>query len=260
MIRLPGAPLPRVWVVQRRAVRASEWNYDPNPDTASFLNGMSVRPVIGIPWSEENAAWFAQIGAGADFQLQMNTGAVLRFTYADRRALRRSDTGIFRQLGPGLVLLLLGETDADGLPTGTRALVTAAYPAEQELGRAGELIGAAVPAAAASPTPQPTPTPTAVPFRGLDVQVVSVSTLPGQVTVRARLYNGGDAPLGITPGDVWLALGYAEQPPGPRLPAEALAPLDLLPGQAADLTLVWPRADEPYASIGIAAWRFAVAF
>jgi len=30
-------------------------------------------------------------------------------------------------------------------------------------------------ATGASPTPQPTPTPTAVPFRGLDVQVVSVS-------------------------------------------------------------------------------------
>ncbi len=44
----------------------------PNPDTASFLSGMSMRLVIGIPWSEENATWFAQIGAGADFQLQMN--------------------------------------------------------------------------------------------------------------------------------------------------------------------------------------------
>jgi hypothetical protein len=31
-------------VVQRRAVRAAEWNYDLNPDIASFLNGMSVRP------------------------------------------------------------------------------------------------------------------------------------------------------------------------------------------------------------------------
>ena len=51
----PDDATPRVWVIQRRAVRAAEWNYDPNPDVASFINGMSVRPVIGIPWSEDNA-------------------------------------------------------------------------------------------------------------------------------------------------------------------------------------------------------------
>ncbi len=124
-ISLPDQTVPRVWVVQRRAVRASEWNFDPNPDTASFLNGMSVRPVIGIPWSEDNAAWFAQIDAGAEFRLQMNTGAILTFAFEDKREVRRSDTGIFRQVNPGLVLLLLGETDEEGLPTGTRTLVTA---------------------------------------------------------------------------------------------------------------------------------------
>ncbi|MBK8035393.1 MAG: hypothetical protein IPK17_39005, partial [Chloroflexi bacterium] len=153
-ISLPDQTVPRVWVVQRRAVRASEWNFDPNPDTASFLNGMSVRPVIGIPWSEDNAAWFAQISAGAEFRLQMNTGAILTFAFEDKRDVRRSDTGIFRQVNPGLVLLLLGETDAEGLPTGTRTLVTAIYPVEQELGRAGELIGAlAQPVVAVTPTP-----------------------------------------------------------------------------------------------------------
>jgi hypothetical protein len=256
-IALPGDDAPRVWVVQRRAVRASEWNYDPNPDTASFLNGMSVRPVIGIPWSEENAAWFVQIGAGAEFRLQMNTGAILTFTFEERREVRRSDTGIFRQVNPGLVLLLLGEADADGLPTGTRTLVTAAYPVEQELGRSGELIGVlAHPVVAVTPTPLPSATSTPFPFIGLDVQVVSVTTLPGQITVRLRLYNGGGSPLPIAPDDVWLALGYAENPPGPRMPAEAMLPFDLLPGQAADVTLVWARAGEPYGSLGAWAWRW----
>lgn len=258
-ISLPDAPLPRVWVVQRRAVRASEWNFDPNPDTASFLNGMSVRPVIGIPWSEENAAWFAQVSAGAEFRLQMNTGAILTFTFENKRDVRRSDTGIFRQVNPGLVLLLLGETDEEGLPTGTRTLVTAAYPVEQELGRSGELIGAlAQPVAAVTPTPQPTAKPTAIPFIGLDVQVVSVTTLPGQVTVRLRLYNGGDAPLPIAPDDVWLALGYAENPPGPRVPAEGMTSFDLLPGQAADVMLVWLWQGEPYATLLVGSYRFAI--
>ncbi|NJL55510.1 hypothetical protein HC928_10180 [bacterium] len=122
---LPEGDAPRVWVVQRRRVQASEWRFDLNPDTASFVNGMSVRPVIGIPWSEENESFFDDIDAGTSFLLTMNTGAVLRFEFDDRREVRRSETSIFRQVSPGLVLLLIGETDADGLPTATRTLVTA---------------------------------------------------------------------------------------------------------------------------------------
>jgi hypothetical protein len=260
-ITVPDASVPRVWVVQRRAVRASEWNFDSNPDTASYLNGMSVRPVIGIPWSEENAAWFAQIADGAEFRLQMNTGAILTFTFEDKREVRRSDTGIFRQVNPGLVLLLLGETDADGMPTGTRTLVTAAYPVEQELGRMGELIGVlAQPVIAVTPTALPTATPTPIPFIGLDVQIVSVTTSEGQIMTRLRLYNGGATIIPITPDNVWLALGYAENPPGPRTPAEGLAPFDLLPGQAADLTLVWMWAGEPFSALGVGEYRYSIQF
>lgn len=258
---VPGESVPRVWVVQRRAVRASEWNYDPNPDTASFLNGMSVRPVIGIPWSEDNAGWFTRIGAGAEFRLQMNTGAILTFTFEDMRDVRRSDTGIFRQVNPGMVLLLLGETDAEGLPTAARTLVTASYSVEQELGRMGELIGAPVqPVLAVTPTIIPTPVPTAIPFMGLDVQIVSVTTNDGRITTRMRLYNGSAMMITISPDVVWLALGYAENPPGPRTPAEGLAPFDLLPDQAADVTLVWAWASEPFGSLGVGDWRYSVTF
>lgn len=260
-IAVPGSGVPRVWVVQRRAVRASEWNFDSNPDTASYLNGMSVRPVIGIPWSEDNAAWFAQIAEGAEFRLQMNTGAILTFIFEDKREVRRSDTGIFRQVNPGLVLLLLGETDDEGLPTAARTLITAAYPVEQELGRMGELIGVlAQPPVAVTPTLLPTATPTPIPFIGLDVQIVSVTTSQGQITTRLRLYNGGSSSVPITPDDLWLALGYVENPPGPRTPAEGLNSFDLLPGQAADMTLTWLWQGEPYASLGVGTWRFALQF
>jgi hypothetical protein len=252
---------PRVWVVQRRAIRASEWNFDDNPDTASYLNGMSVRPVIGVPWSEENAAWFDQIGAGAEFRVQMNTGAILSFTFEDKREVRRSDTGIFRQVSPGLVLLLLGETDADGFPTATRTLVTATYPTGQELARSGELIGILnIPHVEITPLPTPTLAPTPIPFIGLDVQIVRVTTTAGQVTTRLRMYNGGAESVPISQNDIWLALGYAENPPGPRLPAEGLTPFDLLPGQAADITLIWPWDGEPYASLGVGEWRYAIQF
>ncbi len=260
-ISLSGQTAPRVWVVQRRAVRASEWNFDPNPDTASFLNGMSVRPVIGIPWSEDNAAWFDALGTGSEFRVQMNTGAILTFAFETKRDVLRSETGIFRQVSPGLVLLLLGETDADGLPTATRTLVTAAYPVEQELGRAGELIGAlAQPVSSFTPQPLPTATATLIPFSGLEVQIISVTTSAGQITTRLRLYNGGNTLLPISADDVWLALGYVENPSGPRTPAEGLAPFDLLPGQAADMTLIWLWSGEPYASFGIGAYRFTLQF
>ena len=61
----------------------------------------------------------------------------------------------------------------------------------------------------------------------------------------------------FTPDTLWLALGYAENPPGPRVPATAMTPFDLRVGQAADVTLVWAWQDEPFASLGIADYRFA---
>lgn len=371
---LPDGDAPRVWVVQRRRVQASEWRFDLNPDTASFVNGMSVRPVIGIPWSEENEAYFDDIGTGTTFLLTMNTGAVLRFEFDDRREVRRSETSIFRQVSPGLVLLLIGETDDDGLPTATRTLVTATYPPEQELSRDGQIIGMDItlqeggvgeqlplgdavitlqdaqlvtdqpdlpadsqylllnyevlagaevldtstwrvefvdaggqiytPGSAALTYTDFDALPLEIPalsalsasvgyivpdtlqggrwvitdtvgngvsftlsfatepldlrYDGVDVRLVSVTYLEGQITTHLRIYNGRTETLHFTQDDIWLALGYAPEPPGPRNPAEGLTPFDLLPEQAVDLTLVWYWGGEPYASMGVGEYRFAI--
>jgi len=371
---LPDGDAPRVWVVQRRRVQASEWRFDLNPDTASFVNGMSVRPVIGIPWSEENESYFDDIGAGASFLLTMNTGAVLRFEFDDRREVRRSETSIFRQVSPGLVLLLIGEMDDDGLPTATRTLVTATYPPEQELSRDGQIIGMNVtlqegdvgeqlplgdgsitlqdaqlvtdqpdlpadsqylllnyevlagaevldttawrvefmdaggqiytPGSAALTYTDFDVLPLEIPalsalsasvgyivpdtlqggrwivtdtagngvsftlsfatapldlrYDGVDVRLVSVTHLDGQITTHLRIYNGRTETLRFTQDDIWLALGYAPEPPGPRNPAEGLTPFDLLPEQAVDLRLVWYWGGEPYASMGVGEYRFAI--
>jgi len=365
---------PRVWVVQRRAVSAAEWNFDPNPDIASFVNGMSVRPVIGIPWSEDNAALFDAMEEGTVFNLTMNTGAILRYEFAAKTEVLRSDTRIFRQVGPGLVLLLIGETDDDGLPTGTRTLITATYPPEQELSRGGELVGLSgavqegeigstlemgdaatitlrnvstvedettgqqallfdidiaagefaldtsawrlelvdaggqvylpnadvmdaaaygglpvdIPALALIPVSvgylvpadfsggrlliadgrggavafrfalETDDAPIAVEYDGVDVRLVSVTTVEGQITTRLRIYNGQSEAVSFTQDDIWLSLGYAADPPGPRNPAEGLQPFTLLPDQAVDLTLVWYRADEPYAALQVGGYRFAI--
>lgn len=370
-----GRSAPRVWVVQRRTVRAAEWNYDPNPDIASFVSGMSVRPVIGIPYSEENAAWFASMQEGAVFNLTMNTGAILRYDFAAKIEVRRSDTSIFRQVGPGLVLLLIGETDDDGLPTATRTLVTATYPPDQELSRGGELVGLSfsvqeggigealpigdaatltlrdvrtvddsldlpigqqalvfnldvsagaddldtslwrvevydaggqvylpntlaldtsdygaipfnipslslIPASVGYIVPSDFPggrlvisdgggqavlfrftltTPEIdVQYDGIDVRLVSVTTIEGQITTRLRIYNGQTTPVTFTPDDIWLALGYAPDPPGPRNPAEGMQPFELLPEQAVNLTLVWYWADEPYAALQVGSYRWVI--
>ncbi len=371
---LPDGDAPRVWVVQRRRVQASEWRFDLNPDTASFINGMSVRPVIGIPWSEENESYFDDIGTGTSFLLTMNTGAVLRFEFDDRREVRRSETSIFRQVSPGLVLLLIGETDADGLPTATRTLVTATYPPEQELSRDGQIIGMDItlqegnvgetlmlgdvsitlqdsqlvadqpdlpadsqylllnyevlagaetldtriwrvefvdaggqiytPGSAALTYTDFDAMPLEIPalsslsasvgyivpdtlqggrwvitdtagngvsfilsfatkpldlhYDGVDVRLVSVTYLEGQITTHLRIYNGRTETLHFTQDDIWMALGYAPEPPGPRNPAEGLIPFDLLPEQAVDLTLVWYWGSEPYASMGVGEYRFAI--
>lgn len=371
---LPDGDAPRVWVVQRRRVQASEWRFDLNPDTASFVNGMSVRPVIGIPWSEENAAFFDEIGSGTSFLLTMNTGAVLRYEFDDRRDVRRSETSIFRQVSPGLVLLLIGETDDDGLPTATRKLVTATYPPEQELSRDGQVIGMNttlqegtvgdqlslgdatitlqdarlmaeqpdlptdsqylllnydvlagtepldttalrvefVDAGGQVYTPSSTALahtdfdalPVEIPalsalsasvgyivpetlqggrwvitdtagngvsfalsfaaapldmrYDGVDVRLVNVTYVGGQITTHLRIYNGRTEVLHFSQDDIWLALGYAPEPPGPRNPAEGLTPFDLLPEQAVDLTLTWYWGGEPYASMGVGEYRFAI--
>jgi hypothetical protein len=365
---------PRVWVVQRRKVQASEWNFDSNPDTASFVSGMSVRPVIGVPWSEENAAFFSQISAGTSFLLTMNTGAELRFVFDDKRQVRRSETGIFRQVSPGLALLLIGERDNEGNPTAARTLVTAIYPPEQELSRDGLVLGSnrsvqegkvgdLLPLGKASITLQNTQTLTDAPtlpagmqyllldfevaaggetldtthwqielmdstgqvypassdalaytsfdalpaeipalstlsssagyliprnissgrwlitdnagnsvafdlgwaepnptasYDGVDVRLVSVTYSEGQMTTRLRIYNGQSEPLHFTQDDIWLALGFAPEPPGPRNPAEGLTPFSLLSEQAVDLTLIWNWSGEPYASMGVGEYRFAI--
>jgi hypothetical protein len=138
---------PRVFVVQERAVQTADWHFDPNPDVVSWVSGLLVRPVLGLPFSPENRALMDTLAPGARFALQMNTGAVLSFIYSDTRQVARQDTAIFTQVESGLVLVLIGETDPEGALTETRWVVTAAYPVEQEVERlrAGELAAVIAP-------------------------------------------------------------------------------------------------------------------
>lgn len=252
---------PRIWVVQRRVVNTSEWLYDENPDTASFINGLAVRPVIGIPWSEENARWFDRVGAGTTFSLTMNTGAILRYVFVDKTEVRRSDTEIFRQIQPGLVLLLLGETDENGLPTGTRTMITAYYPPEQELSREGAIIELGLPTALpplTDPIELIEPPAEEERFVKTHVDLVWATYRENQITTKVRIYNGSDQLMPISTTDLYLTLGYHPQPVGPRISPSGLMPFDLQPAQAADVTLEWPWAGEPYAMLSVTGFAFAL--
>jgi len=257
-----GQSQPRVFVVQRRRVELSEWLYDPNPDTASFIHALSVRPVIGVPWSPQNEELFESLGPGATFSIRLNTGAVQEFQFASRMEVSRSDTSAFRQVEPGLVLVLIGERDNRGAPTASRLLILATYPPEQELSRdnvlASDLID--LPVIPATLTP-PMPTTTSIPARDLlHVDIISVETIPGQIIVRLRAYNGQSEPVEIRPEDISIAFGYEPQPPGPWVTAESLEPFTLLPGQAVDLTLHWAWAEEPYATLHFGDYQYALQF
>jgi hypothetical protein len=118
---------PRVFIVQEREIALTEWTFDPNPDVASWISGTHVRPVFGIPHSASNAEWMTSLSDGAQFVIRMNTGSELVYTFSETQALGRENTTLLRQDQPGIVLVLIGETGSDGLPTSTRTFVTGTY-------------------------------------------------------------------------------------------------------------------------------------
>jgi hypothetical protein len=245
-VQMPGDGPPRVFVVQRRQVRTAEWGFDTNPDIASFLTGMSVRPVIGIPWSPENAALFKQMGTGTVFTIQLNTGASLRYDYDTTQTISRSDTSQLRQVGPpGLQLVSIGERDDDGAPTAPRILVTGSYAAEQELSREGMLLPETTEVATVTPTLTPTPA------ARIDVEVISITSHEPthSMTVELRVFNDSTALVRLDENSFQIAYGYAPHPTGPTLPAEGLQAVDLLAQQAVDVTVVFPWAGEPYGTL-----------
>lgn len=118
---------PRVFIVQERAIELTEWTFDPNPDVASWISGTQVRPIFGIPHSDSNLDWMTSLSNGTQFVIRMNTGSELVYTFSEAQELGRENTTLLHQDQPGIVLVLIGETDPDGLPTATRTFVTGIY-------------------------------------------------------------------------------------------------------------------------------------
>ena len=129
----PEDKQPRVFIVQERQIELTEWVFDSNPDVVSWISRTTIRPVLGIPYSEANDAFIHSLGPGSSFVLRMNTGVELTFRFSSSSEVGRQDTRLFQQIEPGIVLVLIGELDEQALPTSTRYVVSASYDPENDI-------------------------------------------------------------------------------------------------------------------------------
>jgi hypothetical protein len=136
-INRPDDVQPRVFIVQERLVELTEWVFDPNPDVVSWISRTNIRPVLGIPYSQANEVFIRSLGPGTSFALRMNTGTELNFTFTSASEVGRQDTRLFQQIEPGVVLVLIGQIDGDGLPTSTRYVVSGTYDPGNKLDLTG---------------------------------------------------------------------------------------------------------------------------
>lgn len=116
----------RVFPIQQRAVEVAQWEFAEDPDVATSILGMSVRPVIGIPYSPNNQAFLEALIAGDSIRLRMSTGQDLQFSVSYSERVTREQDSIFSQQEPGIALVLLAD------PAPTRLVVYGSYSAGHE--------------------------------------------------------------------------------------------------------------------------------
>lgn len=129
----PDSTQPRVFVVQERAVELTEWEFDPNPDVASWISGTMIRPVFGIPYTPSTDEFLRSLTPGTQFIIRMNTGSELIYQYQSGNEISRENTAAFRQNTPGIVLVSIGEMNESELPTSERYIITGAYDSDSEI-------------------------------------------------------------------------------------------------------------------------------
>jgi hypothetical protein len=123
---VPSQGLPRVFPVQQKGVKVAEWAFEPDPDVASAVLGLVVRPVLGIPYSPPNAQFLGGLKAGDAMHLRMSTGQTLLFRVSGSQRVSRQEVSLFDQSRPGIAIVLLQDVAGD------RLVVYGDYPAEQE--------------------------------------------------------------------------------------------------------------------------------
>lgn len=128
-LRPAGSTNAQVYVVQQKPIEIADWDYDArSPEIASWISGLLVQPVIGIPYSPDNQTLLEQLLPGDIIMLHMSTGTILRFDVESSTRVDQQDKSIFRQLSPGIALVMLGEPEVNN-----RLIVVGSYPPQQEL-------------------------------------------------------------------------------------------------------------------------------
>ncbi|MBN1137690.1 MAG: hypothetical protein JXM73_13975 [Anaerolineae bacterium] len=117
---------PRVFAVQQKKIDIAEWDYTSDTDVASSILGLSIRPVLGIPYSSYNKTFLESLAPGDQVTLRMSTNQSLRFAVSRSERVAPQTAEIFSQTSPGLVLVLLAE------PAPSRLVIYGSYQTDQE--------------------------------------------------------------------------------------------------------------------------------
>ncbi len=125
----PASGSPRVFPVQQKEVELAEWHYASDPDVASSILGLAVRPVLGIAYSPANQQFLEALVPGDRIVLRMSTGQSLLFNVTHSERVERQQVSLFDQTSPGIAVVLLGDPGAD------RLVVYGEYLQGQELAR-----------------------------------------------------------------------------------------------------------------------------
>lgn len=125
----PAGGEPRVFPVQQKEVQLAEWDFDADPDVASSILGLAVRPVLGIAYSPANQHFLEGLVSGDRIILRMSTGQTLLFSVTHSERVERQRVDLFDQTSPGIVIVLVGDPGAD------RLVIYGHYPPGQELAR-----------------------------------------------------------------------------------------------------------------------------
>jgi len=108
-------------------VTKGTWPYQRgNPNKAVWVFGTLVNYVVGLEANSDNTTLLQSLAEADSIKLTTLGGKTLSFRYSGRQWVTVDKTDVFRQLRPGLTLVLLGEQGDQ------RLVVSATYTAEGE--------------------------------------------------------------------------------------------------------------------------------
>jgi hypothetical protein len=108
-------------------VTQGTWPYQRgNPNKAVWVFGTLVNYVVGLEANSDNTDLLTHLTESDPIKLTTLGGKTFSFRYSGRQWVTVDKTDVFRQLRPGLTLVLLGGTDD------SRLVVSASYMAEGE--------------------------------------------------------------------------------------------------------------------------------